>query len=99
MPTYKHPFDKGSLFIQFSIEMPPPNSLSPTQIKELEAILPGRRPPAQDDEGTETVTLTGPISAQEQAHQRQQQQRREAYDEAEEEDGHPGASRVQCAQQ
>jgi len=105
MPTYKHPFDKGTLFLQFSVEMPPPGSLNQNQLKSLESILPGRRPPVQETETTEAVTLSAPISLHEQAQQRRQQQqqqgrRGEAYGEDEDEEhGHPGGSRVQCAQQ
>jgi len=100
MPTYKHPFDKGSLFIQFIVELPHTKSLTSKQIEELEKILPRPRPLENDGENIEHVSLSAPSTPQEHAQQQKQQQnnRREAYDD-EDEESHQGGQRVQCAQQ
>jgi DnaJ family protein A protein 2 len=98
MPTYKQPFEKGSLFIQFFVDMPV--SLTPKQNEELERILGRARPLEPESESTETVALSEGMTPQEHQQQQRQQahQRREAYDD--EEDEHPGGGqRVQCAQQ
>jgi len=96
MPTYKHPFDKGNLYIQFFVDLP--EKLTQNQMQQIENILGRSRPLEPETETTETVTLSEGMTAQEhQQQQRQQQHRREAYDD-EEEEGH-GGSRVQCAQQ
>lgn len=103
MPTYKHPFDKGSLHIQYMVKLPAPRSLTPKQIKDLESILPRSRPMEKETETTELASLSGPVTPQEhQQQQRQQQQdqrRREAYEDAEDEEHSGGGQRVQCAQQ
>jgi len=101
MPTYKHPFDKGTLYIQFLVELP--LSLTPKQVDDLQAILIRDRPLEEETEHTEHVNLSDPISPQEHQQQRQQanaQARRgEAYDDEEGgEEGHGHGSRVNCSQ-
>jgi DnaJ family protein A protein 2 len=52
MPEYRRPFDKGDLFIKFTVQFPESGYMSVEQIKALESLLPPR-PPAQitvDDE-------------------------------------------------
>ena len=38
MPTYRNPFEKGKLIIQFSVDFP--ESLPPSVAQKLEKILP-----------------------------------------------------------
>jgi DnaJ family protein A protein 2 len=38
MPTYKNPFDKGNLFINFTVVFPPPNWLSADKLAELKKV-------------------------------------------------------------
>jgi DnaJ-class molecular chaperone len=40
MPIYKNPFEKGSMFINFTVEFP--DSMDPTMLAELEKCLPPR---------------------------------------------------------
>ena len=40
MPTYRNPFEKGKLIIQFSVQFP--ESLSPQTCAKLEALLPAK---------------------------------------------------------
>ncbi|CAG8476904.1 836_t:CDS:10 [Ambispora leptoticha] len=44
MPTYKRPFDKGNLFIEFIIEFPNSMWITPDNLKVLESLLPERLP-------------------------------------------------------
>ncbi|OMO77018.1 hypothetical protein COLO4_25394 [Corchorus olitorius] len=96
MPVYQRPFMKGKLYIHFTVEFP--DSLSPDQIKALEAILP-QKPTSQLtdmelDECEETTLYDVNI---EEEMRRKQQAAQEAYEE--DEDMHGGAQRVNCAQQ
>ncbi|XP_022756047.1 dnaJ protein homolog [Durio zibethinus] len=96
MPLYQRPFIKGKLYIHFTVEFP--ESLSPDQVKALEAILPPK-PTSQLtdmelDECEETTLYDVNI---EEEMRRKQQAAQEAYDEDEE--THGSAQRVQCAQQ
>jgi len=92
MPVHKHPEEKGSLYIKFQVDFPKSGSLSPSVIKTLEEILPGKRPAPVETEDMEHVTLSSPVTAQE----RSDRNRRRA---DEEDEGQTGGSRVQCAQQ
>lgn len=53
MPTYKNPFDKGNLFITFSIIFPPPNWLPNDKLAELKRLLPSDEALAKDVEHEE----------------------------------------------
>jgi len=99
MPQHKRPFEKGNLYIHFTIEFPKAGSLTPQQMKQLEDILPPRRPPPKVTEEMEEYELKKvPESTQRGAGGKGQQQRRgESYDE--DEDQPQGGQRVQCAQQ
>jgi len=44
MPQHKKPFEKGNLYIQFTIEFPKPGYFNSQQLKQLEEILPPRKP-------------------------------------------------------
>ncbi|OAY37411.1 dnaJ protein homolog [Manihot esculenta] len=98
MPMYQRPFMKGKLYIHFIVEFP--DSLTPDQVKALEAILPPR-PFSQlmdiDLDECEETTLHDVNMEEEMRRKQQGQAQREAYDEDEE--MHGGAQRVQCAQQ
>ncbi|CAG8652368.1 4952_t:CDS:10, partial [Funneliformis mosseae] len=43
MPQYKRPFDKGNLYIKFTIEFPTDMWITPDKIKQLETLLPSRK--------------------------------------------------------
>jgi len=100
MPTHKRPFDKGNLYIHFTIEFPKPNTITPAQMKQLEDILPPRRPAPKVTADMEEHELKKvPEQKQGGGPKGQQQGRRgESYEEDEEGGAHPG-QRVQCAQQ
>ncbi|XP_021278205.1 dnaJ protein homolog ANJ1 [Herrania umbratica] len=95
MPLYQRPFMKGKLFIHFTVDFP--DSLSPDQVKALEAILP-RKPTSQltDMELDECEETTLHDVNIEEEMRRKHQAAQEALDE---EELHGGAQRVQCTQQ
>lgn len=87
---------KGKLYIHFTVEFP--DSLSPDQVKALEAVLPLRPSMGMSDmelDECEETTLHD-VNIEEEM-RRKQAQAQEAYDEDEE--SHGGGQRVQCAQQ
>eukprot|EP01119_Soliformovum_irregulare_P002862 TRINITY_DN1311_c0_g1_i1.p1 TRINITY_DN1311_c0_g1~~TRINITY_DN1311_c0_g1_i1.p1 ORF type:complete len:412 (+),score=144.13 TRINITY_DN1311_c0_g1_i1:46-1281(+) len=96
MPTHKQPFQKGGLYIQFQVEFPKAGSLTPANIKALEANLPPRRPAPKVTPEMEESELK--VVEQNQRPGQQQQRRGEAYDDEEEGQGQ-GGPRVGCAQQ
>ena len=87
---------KGNLYIHFTVEFP--GSLSPDQVKALEAILPPK-PTSQltDMELDECEETTLHDVNIEEEMRRKQQAAQEANDEDKE--MHGGAQRGQCAQQ
>lgn len=108
MPTYKQPFDKGDLFLHFSITIPLKSDFSAKALKELELVLPKpNRPPVVEDENSETVTLSAPLniaSSSQEGNSRTTSQgsappQREAYNEDAGEGVPHGPRQVQCAQQ
>jgi DnaJ family protein A protein 2 len=92
--SYKRPYDKGNLYVKFNVIFPPPNWVPQAQLKDLEAILPPRKPlPSLKGVEVEEVVLStiDPM-----------QQKRANYEEAtDNEDGEHegGGPQVQCAQQ
>ncbi|XP_022890700.1 dnaJ protein homolog [Olea europaea var. sylvestris] len=97
MPMHGRPFMKGKLYIHFKVDFP--ESLTPEQVKALEAVLPPKPSLQLSDmelEECEETTLQD-VNMEEEM-RRKQAQRQEAYDE-EDEEMHGGAQRVQCAQQ
>lgn len=97
MPMYQRPFMRGKLYIHFTVEFP--ESLSPDQVKALEAILPPRPQSQLTDmelDDCEETTLHD-VNIEEEMRRKQAQAQSEAYDD--DEDMHGGAQRVQCAQQ
>ena len=87
---------KGKLYIHFAVDFP--DSLSMDQCKALEAVLPPRTSTLLTDmeiDECEETTLHD-VNIEEEM-RRKQAAAQEAYEEDEE--GHGGAQRVQCAQQ
>uniref|UniRef100_A0A1D1YNS7 DnaJ n=1 Tax=Anthurium amnicola TaxID=1678845 RepID=A0A1D1YNS7_9ARAE len=96
MPMYQRPFMRGKLYIHFTVDFP--DSLTQEQCKALEAILPSRSSMQLTDmelDECEETTLHD-VNIEEEM-RRKQQAAQEAYEEDDE--GHGGAQRVQCAQQ
>ncbi|XP_077372972.1 dnaJ homolog subfamily A member 4 [Festucalex cinctus] len=89
MPVYRHPYEKGQLFIQFQVEFPEKHWLPEHLMFQLERLLPPREDVLIADD-TEEVELC-------EVDERTQQRRygREAYDEDEE----GPRSGVQCQTQ
>ncbi|KAK3034384.1 hypothetical protein RJ639_033988 [Escallonia herrerae] len=97
MPMYQRPFMKGKLYIHFTVEFP--DSLSPEQVKGLQAVLPAKPSVASTDmelDECEETTLHD-VNMEEEMRRKQHAHAQEAYDEDDEMPG--GAQRVQCAQQ
>lgn len=42
MPIYRNPFDKGNLFIRFTVDYPDKYSITPENLKKIETLLPPR---------------------------------------------------------
>ncbi|GKV35020.1 hypothetical protein SLEP1_g43340 [Rubroshorea leprosula] len=97
MPIYQRPFMKGKLYIHFTVDFP--DSLSPDQVKALEAVLPPRSTSGLTDmelDECEETTLHD-VNIEDEMRRKQQAQQ-EAYEEDDDMHG-GGAQRVQCAQQ
>jgi len=92
MPTYKNPFEKGDLFINFSLVFPPNNWLKPAELAQLAKLLPAQEKVIKNEE-MEDVDMTDydPSKYQNGAGGRSNN----AYDE----EGESEQPRVQCAQQ
>jgi len=95
MPQHKRPFEKGNLYIHFTIEFPKQGSITPQQMKLLQEILPPGRPAPKPTDDMEEFEL----KRVPEANQRGGGQRRrgESYEDEEESGG--GGQRGQCAQQ
>ncbi|KAH3866354.1 dnaJ homolog subfamily A member 1-like [Dreissena polymorpha] len=91
MPIYRDPFTKGRLIIRFKVVFPKPGDIAPTKIAELEKCLPPREEVIIPD-GAEEHSLTD----YDPEYERRRQRAGEAYREDDEE-GHGGGQRVQCA--
>ena len=99
MPKHGMPFQKGRLFIHFTVKFPGPGDLSDEDLKALENILPGR--PAlsidMDSENVEEVNMHEVDMEQEKRRREAEARSRSQYDDSDDEGaGGPG---VQCAQQ
>jgi len=95
MPIHKRPFDKGNLYIHFTIEFPKPGFFQPKALQDLEKILPPRRPTPKVTEDMEEVSLVK-VNPNE---QRGSGRSRRTADEDEDEDEGQQRGGVQCAQQ
>nr|ABI18985.1 molecular chaperone DjA2 [Allium ampeloprasum] len=97
MPMYQRPFMRGKLYIQFLVDFP--DSLTPDQCKVIESVLPrsasSQLTDMEIDECEETTMHD--VNIEEEMRRKQHQHAQEAYDEDDE--GHGGGQRVQCAQQ
>uniref|UniRef100_A0A7S4HHA2 Uncharacterized protein n=1 Tax=Vannella robusta TaxID=1487602 RepID=A0A7S4HHA2_9EUKA len=82
MPRHRNPFQKGSLFVHFTIKWPEPNSITPEQSKLLEKVFPSKPTVDKVPEDCEVVSLE---DYNEDRHEQQQHYSREAYDEDDEE--------------
>jgi len=89
MPTYKSPFEKGRLVIQFNVVFPPDNWISSKELKQIEKYLPAKQECMIPDEAEECV-----LQKYEPRHE-QSRRRGEAYD-SDDEMGGPHNQRVQC---
>jgi len=96
MPQHKQPFNKGHLFIKFTIQFP--DALNKTQIRTLEGVLPARNPAPKisKKDNAEEVVLGGVrVEGKE---QRGGKRSGEAYEE-DDEGARAGQEGVQCRQQ
>mmetsp|Transcript_8040 Transcript_8040/g.13785 ORF Transcript_8040/g.13785 Transcript_8040/m.13785 type:complete len:418 (-) Transcript_8040:220-1473(-) len=100
MPQYKRPFDKGRLFIKFSIKFPESGHFKDDQIKALEKVLPPRPELKYNPNDVEQVSLTDFDPERERMNGRKGSRMHEGGDDSDEEGGprRAGAG-VQCAQQ
>ena len=99
MPQHNRPFMRGRLYVKFNVDFPDSGFLSPSQILELEKILPqktSKKLSQKELDDCEETTLHDVNIAEEMS--RKKQQYREAYDDEDEDDEH-SMPRVQCAQQ
>lgn len=88
MPTYRNPFEKGKLIIQFNVEFP--ESLDPAVVPKLEKLLPPKEEPMIPDEHED-------VNMQEFDPEADRRQRRSAMEDDEDHMHHgPGVS---CATQ
>ena len=92
MPTYKNPFEKGCLVVQFTVNFPQDDWLPAERIGELEKLLPPRVEAIIPDEA-EICTL----EKYDPSHQ--PGRRGQAYDEDDDDDHMGHGPRVQCANQ
>ncbi|KAJ3226136.1 Type I HSP40 co-chaperone [Clydaea vesicula] len=92
------PFDKGNLYVTFSIKFPEPNWVPASLLPTLEQVLPPRKPLDNVTGNTEVeeciLSTVDPIEQQRNA---RGGNRGQAHDEDDDEDG--GQPGVQCAQQ
>ncbi|KAK2640861.1 hypothetical protein Ddye_022624 [Dipteronia dyeriana] len=98
MPMYQRPFMKGKLYIHFTVEFP--DSLTPDQVKAIEAVLPPKPKSGMTDmelDECEETTLHD-VNIEEEMRRKQHAQAQEAYDDDNDTHG-GGPQRVQCAQQ
>jgi DnaJ family protein A protein 2 len=95
MPQHRNPFNKGNLFIKFSVVFPLPEQISPAQVQLLEQALPPRDPQPMADPDAENVTLApiAPGMAPGSSHSQQG-----GAEDSDDEQGQHG-QRVQCQQQ
>jgi len=91
MPTYKNPFEKGDLFINFNVVFPPNTWLKPDQLSQLQKLLPPDEKVTKNDE-MEDVEMTDYDPSK---YSNGSNSRSNAYDE----EGDSEQPRVQCAQQ
>merc|ERR550519_740306 len=91
MPTYRNPFEKGRMIIQFSVKFP--ESIEPSMAEELAKVLPDSEEPMIPDDHEEVDMHHFDPEAD-----RAQQHGRNQYDE-DDDDHHHGGPGVSCATQ
>jgi DnaJ family protein A protein 2 len=104
MPTYKRPFDKGNLVVEFEIDFPV--ALTVEQITSLDAVLPRHQARASHSEEAEECVLIEESAAATSAavdddgNASTSRNVYESDDDDDDEEGHGhGGPGVQCAQQ
>lgn len=100
MPIHKRPFEKGRLFVKFTVEFPKSGSITPSQAAQLEKILAiPRQPVSYNAEDVEEVHLhdVDPMAEARRKDREHQREREEAYDE--DDDQPRGASNCPMAAQ
>lgn len=88
MPVHRNPFQKGRLIIQFKVEFPSSNWNTVENIKKLEALLPRKETAIITDDMEEVTLSEYDPSARSHYHTRN------AYEEDDDEGGHPRG--MQC---
>ena len=98
MPKHTMPFQKGRLFIHFTVKFPAPGDLSEDDLKALEKILPARPQLSIDmeSENVEEVNMHEVDMEQEKRRREAESRQQSQYESDDEGGGQPG---VQCAQQ
>eukprot|EP00741_Cyanophora_paradoxa_P021621 tig00000241_g20870.t1 len=97
MPHYKRPFDKGRLFVNFTLKFPEKGQLTADQLSALEKVLPKGPPVNYNPQDVEIVSLIDVDPAQER--ERNRGRRGEHYESDDEDGGGHRRAGVQCAQQ
>ena len=94
MPTYQSPFQKGKLFIQFTVKFPAPGDLSDDDLAALANVLGKPTAPIVTDDHEECTMHDVDMESE---MRRNKQQQKQATDDSDDEG--EGGQRVQCAQQ
>mmetsp|Transcript_21189 Transcript_21189/g.66551 ORF Transcript_21189/g.66551 Transcript_21189/m.66551 type:complete len:417 (-) Transcript_21189:70-1320(-) len=94
MPKCGNPFDKGRLFIIFTIIFPPNYSLG----EEQAALLKSALPPALNDDAYDATEVEDAMLEEIDLEELGKGQGDAGQDDDEDEEGGPGGQRVQCAQ-
>ncbi|KAL0638048.1 Type I HSP40 co-chaperone [Maublancomyces gigas] len=93
MPSYRH-HDHGNLYIQFDVKFPADHFNTPEQIALLETILPPRNVPEIPADA-----MVDDVALEEVDQSQQARVNASAQGMDDDEEGHPGGERVQCASQ
>mmetsp|Transcript_2037 Transcript_2037/g.5192 ORF Transcript_2037/g.5192 Transcript_2037/m.5192 type:complete len:255 (-) Transcript_2037:340-1104(-) len=94
MPKHGNPFDKGRLFVLFTIVFPPNYSLGDEQMAALKAAL----PPALHDEPYDPEEVEEALLSEIDLEELGKGQGASGEEEDDDDDGHGNGQRVQCAQ-
>lgn len=97
MPDWHRSYEKGKLFIHFTVKFPESGDVADDDIKTLEKVLGPRSKVTVDMDACEECTAHNVDMDQEM--KRQQKREQEAYDDDDDGPGGGGGERVQCAQQ
>lgn len=93
MPSYRH-HDHGNLYIQFDVKFPSDHFNTPEKIALLEDILPPRNVPEIPIDA-----MVDDVALEEVDQSQQARVNASAQGMDDEDEGHPGGERVQCASQ